>query len=101
MRGGEPNVEVLTCRAIIGEAPLDPINQRVCFKRLSKEAFCAARDRFIVQMFVRQSRDENDRRHDAQFAELSYKAKSTDPRHMNISDDKVETEQVGRRQERL
>jgi hypothetical protein len=100
-RDDESNIEVLSCTSVIGEAPLDPIKQGVCFKRLSEKALRADRDRFIVQMFVRQSRDEDYGCHDAAFVDLSYEVKSTHPRHMNISDDTVEAEQVGRRQERF
>src|ERR1700751_1846213 len=85
----------------MGEAPGDIAKQSLGFERLSKEALGADRDCFIVQLLVRQGRDQNDGYHAALILELSYEVESTHSGHMNVSDDAVEEEQVGPHQERL
>jgi hypothetical protein len=101
---GDANVEApsfLSWTVFIEEASLHTIKQRFGFERFSKKVSGAGRDRFIVQLPVRQSRDQDYRCHAALILKLSYQVESTRSGHINVRDDTVEKEQVGRGQERL
>src|SRR5215510_1186873 len=92
---------VLTWRAFTGEAPGDTIKEGFRLERLSEKALGADRYRFVVQLPVRQSGDQDYWCHNVHFAKLSYEVESAHSGHVNVGDHDVEKRQVGRSQERL
>src|SRR5690349_18460912 len=75
-------------------APLDARKERICLERLSEQAKRPDRYRLLIQMRVRQSGNENDRRHDALPSQFSDEAESAYPGHVNVGDNAVEAVQA-------